>query len=71
MFGQLLLWPLLIVIISVNCHNLNNNLHVETESGPVRGVALKTLVKNKDYIAYRGIPFAEPPLGELRYRVYS
>jgi len=35
---------------------------VMTKSGPVRGVV------EKDLTVYRGIPFAAPPVGELRWR---
>lgn len=63
-FGWLFLWQLL-VVATVNC----NNLIVKTDSGQVRGVALRTLLKNEEYIAYRGIPYAEPPVGNLRFKV--
>lgn len=64
LYGRLICWQLLI-LTAVNCHNLI----VKTESGPVRGVSLTTYLKNKTYNAYRGIPYAEPPLGELRFKV--
>src|SRR6478736_2324360 len=40
----------------------SNSLPVATESGLVRGVV------EKDLTVYRGIPFAAPPVGDLRWR---
>lgn len=40
---------------------------VETNSGPISG----TLIEDKfaKYFAYQGIPYAEPPVGNLRFLV--
>lgn len=64
-FYQLFVWQLLIVI--VNC----DNLLVNTKSGPVRGVEEKTFLHKKKYLSYKGIPYAKPPVGELRFRVFK
>lgn len=51
-------------------YNLRNNIAiVDTEYGQVRGQEEFTLFENKSYFAFRGIPFAEPPVGELRFKV--
>lgn len=63
-FRQLFLWQFLVVI--VNC----DYLLVDTASGPVRGVEEKTFLSNKAYLSYRGIKYAQPPIGELRFRVF-
>lgn len=39
---------------------------VHTETGPIAGVRLKSLGEHVD--AYLGIPFAEPPVGDLRFQ---
>lgn len=41
---------------------------VQTEYGAVRGLMNQTILHQKSYFAFRGIPFAKPPLGELRFR---
>nr|XP_033328389.1 crystal protein-like [Megalopta genalis] len=41
---------------------------VRTASGPVRGYVEQTQFRNLDYSIFKGIPFAEPPLGNLRFR---
>lgn len=42
---------------------------VETTSGLVRGRKFTTLFANKEFYSFRGIPYAEPPIGELRFKV--
>lgn len=42
---------------------------VETKNGLIRGVRLKTLLKNLDYFAFRGVPYGKAPIGELRFKV--
>lgn len=42
---------------------------VETNDGKVRGVLKTTLLKQVDYYSFRGIPYAKPPTGELRFKV--
>ncbi|EDW14181.1 esterase B1 isoform X1 [Drosophila mojavensis] len=41
---------------------------VNTQHGQVRGLQRKTLYDHLLYFAFEGIPFAKPPLGELRFR---
>lgn len=42
---------------------------VDTEYGKVRGQQRITLFDSKVYYSFRGIPFAQPPVGELRFQV--
>lgn len=41
---------------------------VDTESGPILG-AKKVSILGDDYYSFQRIPYAEPPVGELRFRV--
>ncbi|EDW59545.1 esterase B1 [Drosophila virilis] len=41
---------------------------LETQYGRVRGLQRKTLYEQELYFAFEGIPYAKPPLGELRFR---
>lgn len=43
---------------------------VETSNGAVRGVKNKIWWKNVDYYSFKGIPYAEPPIGKLRFKVF-
>lgn len=51
----------------VNCDKYY--VTVNTKCGPVLGVPQKTYLKNRSYISYKGIPYAQPPIGRLRFRV--
>lgn len=42
---------------------------VETKSGSIRGVLQTSLLKGVDYYAFKGIPYAKAPTGDLRFRV--
>ncbi|XP_031621135.1 uncharacterized protein LOC116339416 [Contarinia nasturtii] len=41
---------------------------VETNCGQIRGIKKSSLLKNVDYYSFKGIPYAEPPIGELRFK---
>ncbi|XP_060530356.1 carboxylic ester hydrolase-like [Cylas formicarius] len=41
---------------------------VTTRQGDVRGVTNTTQLRNRTYHAFRGIPYAQPPIGDLRFR---
>lgn len=43
---------------------------VQTTKGPVKGI-VKTSIVGEDYYRFRGIPYAKPPVGELRFKVSS
>lgn len=47
----------------------HDNKPVYTTSGPIRGQKLYTLFKNKEYLSFKGIPYAEPPIDRLRFKV--
>lgn len=42
---------------------------VSTDKGDVRGVYLNTVIKNQNYSSFKGIRYAKPPLGKLRFKV--
>lgn len=42
---------------------------LETTTGRIRGIIGKTLFDDKPYASYKGIPYAEPPVAELRFKV--
>lgn len=43
---------------------------VSTSKGPVRGEIVKTVQNLIDYSAFRAIPYAKPPIGDLRFKVF-
>lgn len=43
-------------------------LVIETSHGPVRGIK-RTSAVGDQFFSFRGIPYAKPPIGELRFKV--
>lgn len=42
---------------------------IQTHSGAIRGVKQYTLFRNVSYYSFRGVPYAEKPIGNLRFKV--
>lgn len=59
-----LTWPIAVFSQS------NEYKIIETEYGPIRGIKDTTVFDEKPFYAYRGIPYAQPPIGNLRYQVW-
>lgn len=71
-------WPIIIILIIFLYHmswvksNLDDNQQfctIKTKSGLIRGKLNRTLFDGKLYYSFRGIPFAKPPINELRFKV--
>lgn len=60
------------ILSHVSSENTTNATYkiVNTKNGAIRGLKMKTFYNNISYISFRGIPFAKPPIGELRFKVY-
>lgn len=58
-----LLWLVFTWGFAITAHAQSDNHVVKTESGLVSGVKSETGV-----VSYKGIPFAQPPIGDLRWR---
>ena len=43
---------------------------VNTMKGPVQGEILSTVLNSVEYSSFKGIPYAESPLGCNRFRVF-
>ncbi|GAB6027579.1 hypothetical protein CHUAL_001822 [Chamberlinius hualienensis] len=65
---QQLLWQLLLLIATCFCEILSapEEPVVQIVNGKVRGTIKKSFRK-RDFYAYQGIPFAMPPVGDLRF----
>ncbi|XP_076623246.1 esterase B1-like [Colletes latitarsis] len=51
---------------AAKCRNLSQI--VQTNKGPVQGVVLKTAFHQQSYSSFFAIPYAKPPVGELRFK---
>lgn len=64
----------LALLISTFPYEITNSLKtpvVRTPSGPVRGLILRTVWHSIKYSSFKGIPYAKPPLGDLRFKVWK
>ena len=61
------LWILSVSCILEKCHSKEIQVNIST-LGLVRGSQLST-VSGRTFHAFRGIPYAEPPVGSLRFKV--
>ncbi|KAJ2948616.1 hypothetical protein O0L34_g7870 [Tuta absoluta] len=59
---------ILILVGNIICdENEFRTVEVELEQGILSGKLEESFLKQKDYYAFRGIPFAQPPVGTLRF----
>ncbi|KAJ8716842.1 hypothetical protein PYW07_003469 [Mythimna separata] len=58
------------VLLLFTIHNIacDDDTLVQTTKGPIRGEKLKTVVAGTQYYSYKGIPYARPPIGKLRFK---
>jgi len=59
-----LAWPGLVS----SDHVISPDLVVETTKGKVRGVSLPTVHDERSVSAWLGVPYAQPPIGNMRFR---
>lgn len=48
---------------------INADVIVDTSLGKVEGVEVKSILKDEKYYSFMGIPYAKPPVGDLRFLV--
>jgi len=56
------------ILYYISLHDIVPGPIVSTTNGPVQGITSKTR-DGKTFYEYFGIPYAKPPVGELRYEV--
>ena len=59
---------LVAALLSALCEARKEDVVVQLQNGELRGTHL-TSRNNKTFYAFMGIPYAEPPVGELRFKV--
>lgn len=66
-FGKLLIITIsLINLIKCDTEQFKT---IEIESGLIRGKVLRSFYSNNEYFAFRGIPYAKPPVNDLRFEI--
>jgi hypothetical protein len=59
---------LFVVAERVNAQSEDADVTVNLEQGAVKGQRLESLW-SRQLLAFRGIPYAKPPVGDLRFKV--
>ena len=59
---------LLFVVLVDGANNGRTGKIVSTNTGKVKGIVSLSR-QHREFYSWRGIPYAEPPLGDLRYEV--
>lgn len=67
-FNSFVLFFFIELLCSETSEASKNSPVVEIQSGKIRGT-IETGVTGEKYLAYKGIPYAKPPLGDLRFEV--
>lgn len=47
---------------------VGTTVQIDTTLGPIRGIEQQSTFEYK-YIGFQGVPYAKPPIGNLRYKV--
>ncbi|XP_076663588.1 uncharacterized protein LOC143366404 [Andrena cerasifolii] len=58
---------LILLVLAAACFESCIAKCVETHEGKVSGVKM-TSRKGREFVAFKGVPYAEPPVGELRFK---
>ena len=48
---------------------MSDNKIIQTKNGKIRGQKMLTALEEIEYYSFKGIPFAQPPIGNLRFKV--
>lgn len=61
----------LIALFTIQTVFCSENVEVKLNQGILLGKEEQTMFLNNIYYAFRSIPYAEPPVGKLRFQVIS
>lgn len=68
-------WQLFLIVALMSIVNrsgsFNNYKIVETTNGKIRGILNTTLLNAIPFYSFRGVPYAKPPIGDLRFKVHK
>lgn len=58
-----------IVFLTFLCVAVEGGVIVETNSGKVEGLEVKSIIKDEKFYSFLSIPYGKAPIGALRFKV--
>ncbi|KAJ0174243.1 hypothetical protein K1T71_010389 [Dendrolimus kikuchii] len=62
------MFPVHFIFVLFSILMVEGQVIVDTYSGKVEGVEVKSIIPDEKYYSFMGIPYAEPPVGRLRFK---
>ncbi|XP_023952031.2 esterase E4-like [Bicyclus anynana] len=59
---------LVLAVVFIYVDRVRSDVIVETTSGKIEGIEVKSIIENERFFSFLGIPYAEPPIGKLRFQ---
>lgn len=60
---------LLIILVILSVNTVLGDIIVNTKSGKVNGKEVQSVIPDKKYFSFLSIPYAQPPIKQLRFKV--
>lgn len=72
---KLFIWQCVAFSVLLSCKSddvdLINVIALPNSGSRIRGVLLESHYSQRPYVEFRGLPYAYPPVGDLRFKVRS
>lgn len=60
-------WITLVAVCAILVSS--TTVRVRTDNGDIEGTVAKSMFGKRNFYSFKGIPYAKPPIGDLRFKV--